>query len=135
MKNQPLDGHCHCKHVSWQYLSLPDNITACNCTVCSRYGVLWAYGYLNDTVKVYGKTKCYTRGDKELSFHFCNTCGCVAYWLANYPRDNGQFRIAVNMRLIDQPEKIKLIPIRHFEGLHSFKDLPTNKTKVKDLWF
>lgn len=135
MKHETLQGSCHCKNVTWQYQSMPEHITACNCTVCSRYGVLWAYGYLDDTITVQGKTQRYQRGDKEISFHFCTQCGCVAYWQANQVRGNGKLRIAVNMRLIDQPETIENTPIRHFEGLHSFKDLPMDKRKVKDLWF
>lgn len=134
-ENESLKGHCHCKNVTWQYQASPKHITACNCTVCSRYGALWAYGYLNDTIKVLGKTQSYIRGDKTAAFHFCNHCGCIAYWLAIEPSDTGKLRIAVNIRLIDQPKIIENTPIRHFEGLHSFKDLPMDKRTVKDLWF
>ncbi|MCI5073163.1 GFA family protein [bacterium] len=134
-KTLTLKGSCHCKKVSWHHQAMPEDITACNCTVCSRYGVLWAYGYLNDTIKIQGKTQSYQRGDKVLSFHFCSTCGCVAYWLSNQANALGKYRIAVNIRLIDNPKQIEHLSIRHFEGLHSFKDLPMDQCTVKDLWF
>lgn len=38
-----IQGTCHCSAVSWQFKGLPESATACDCTVCRRYGVLWAY--------------------------------------------------------------------------------------------
>ncbi len=40
-----IEGTCHCGAVRWQFDGQPDGPTACNCTVCRRYGgVLWVYG-------------------------------------------------------------------------------------------
>ena len=38
-------GLCHCGAVQWRFDGVPESATACNCTICRRYGVLWAYDY------------------------------------------------------------------------------------------
>ena len=38
-----IHGSCHCGAVRWEFKGMPEGATACNCTVCRRYGVLWAY--------------------------------------------------------------------------------------------
>ena len=38
-----LNGTCHCGALNWSLEGDPGSITACNCTLCRRYGALWAY--------------------------------------------------------------------------------------------
>jgi hypothetical protein len=95
-----IEGSCHCGAVRWSFAGLPESATACNCTVCRRYGVLWAYDYENEGIRVSGPTRAYIRG-KALEFHFCPDCGCVAYWRAMKANDDGRRRIAVNLRLAE----------------------------------
>ena len=52
-----LQGSCLCGSVRWQYEGFPESATACSCTACRRYGVLWAYGYEGEGVAVSGVTK------------------------------------------------------------------------------
>src|SRR5262249_39749528 len=40
-----IEGSCHCGAVRWTFEGVPESATACNCTACRRYGVLWAYDY------------------------------------------------------------------------------------------
>jgi len=42
---------------------MPESATACNCTVCRRYGVLWAYDYEGEGIEVSGPTRAYIRGE------------------------------------------------------------------------
>lgn len=128
-----LRGSCHCGAVGWEFDGLPDSATACNCTVCRRYGTLWAYDYEGEGIRVTGPTEAYVRGD-SIGFHFCPRCGCVAYWRGLELDARGRRRIAVNLRLTE-PEPVARIPIRHFEGLVSFADLPTDGRCVADYWF
>src|ERR1700744_5181402 len=58
-----LLGACHCREGKWQVGGQPDAATACNCTVCRRYGVLWAYDYEGEGIKTSGATRCYIRGE------------------------------------------------------------------------
>lgn len=130
-----LEGTCHCGAVKWTLDHIPEGATACNCTVCRRYGALWAYDYLNEGITVSGPTHFYTRGE-AIEFHFCPTCGGVAYWLLQEGRigEDGRRRVAVNLRLTD-PEPIADVPIDHFEGFETFEDLPRDGRCVKDYWF
>jgi hypothetical protein len=129
-----IHGSCHCGAVKWTFNVMPESATACNCTVCRRYGVLWAYDFEGEGVSATGATTAYVCGDKLLGFHFCPTCGCVAYWRALLPREDGRRRMAVNLRLTE-PEPIAHLPIDHFDGLVKFEDLPRDERCVADLWF
>ena len=128
-----IQGTCHCNSVKWLFRAMPESVTACNCTVCRRYGVLWAYDYENEGVSVSGPTKAYIRGD-SVEFHFCPNCGCVTHWRGMQTDDAGRRRMAVNMRLTE-PEPIAHLPIDHFDGLDKFDDLPRDGRCIRDLWF
>ncbi|MCB1196959.1 MAG: GFA family protein [Deltaproteobacteria bacterium] len=130
-----IKGACHCNNIRWSFEGQIERVTSCNCTVCRRYGGLWAYGFKDQNIIVAGTTREYVRGDAALGFHFCGVCGCVAYWLGRFPNTDGHFRIAVNMRLALEPEHIQSIPIRHFDGLDKFEALADDSRCVKDLWF
>jgi hypothetical protein len=128
-----IQGSCHCGSVKWQFDGMPDGATACNCTACRRYGALWIYDYEGERINVSGPTNKYIRG-KSLEFHFCPTCGCIAFWRGQVLDDQRRRRIAVNLRLTE-PEPVAHIPIDHFEGLVSFEDLPRDGRCVADYWF
>ena len=132
-EDEVIEGSCHCGAVNWQFDGTPDGATACNCTACRRYGVLWAYDYDGEGIRVSGETRAYVRGD-SLGFHFCPTCGCVAYWRALQASAEGRRRIAVNLRLAE-PDAVADVPVDHFDGLVAFDDLPRDGRCVRDYWF
>ena len=129
-----IEGSCHCGAVHWSFNGLPESATACNCTICRRYGVLWAYDYEGERIRVSGPTKVYSRGSGTLGFHFCAECGCVAYWRVTATDRDNRRRIAVNLRLAD-PEAVGSIVLEHFDGLDSFDDLGRDGRCVADVWF
>ena len=128
-----IEGACHCGGVRWQFSGIPESATACNCTVCRRYGALWAYDYEREGIHVSGRTRAYIRGE-SIEFYFCPRCGCVAYWRSLKPNKEGRCRIAVNLRLTN-PEAVAQVPIDHFDGLVTFEDLPRDGRCVSDYWF
>ena len=129
-----IEGSCHCGGVRWQLDGTPESATACNCTVCRRYGALWAYGHEGEDVHVSGETRSYLRqAESILGFHFCPGCGCVAYWRAAAPYE-GRRRLAVNLRLAE-PEAVAAIPIQRFDGLTGWRDLPRDGRCISDVWF
>lgn len=128
-----IEGSCLCGSVRWKFRGQPDGATACNCTACRRYGVLWAYDYEGEGIEVAGATRPYVRG-RALEFHFCPDCGCMAFWRAKKTDADGRLRIAVNLRLAE-PAAVATIPIDHFDGLDSFDDLPRDGRCVADYWF
>lgn len=136
MGEQVLSGSCHCGDAGWTLTGDPGSITACNCTLCRRYGALWAYDYVDGRIAVSGPTHAYTRrgkADPALAMHFCPTCGCVTHWRGARLEDDGRRRIAVNFRLAP-PEAVAQLLIDHFDGLDSFEDLPADGRCVRDLW-
>ena len=128
-----IEGSCHCGAVRWAFEGVPEAATACNCTVCRRYGVLWGYDYEDELIKVSGQTHAYARGE-AIGFHFCPTCGCVAYWRSLTAGADGRRRIAVNLRLAE-PDAVGDIPMEHFDGLVTFDDLGRDGRCVSDMWF
>jgi hypothetical protein len=127
------NGSCHCGTVEWRFEGTPEAATACNCTVCRRYGVLWAYGHEAEDIHVSGPTTAYVRGE-AVEFHFCARCGCVAFWRSQAPGPDGRRRIAVNLRLAE-PDAVARLPVDHFDGLDTFDDLPRDGRCVADYWF
>jgi hypothetical protein len=128
-----IQGSCLCGAVQWQFEVLPESATACNCTACRRYGVLWAYDYEGEGIKVSGPTQPYIRG-KALAFHFCPACGCVVYWRSLKLNEKGRRRIAVNLRLTE-PDAVAKVTIDHFDGLDTYEYMPRDGRCVADYWF
>ncbi len=130
-----LEGTCHCSAVRWTLKTFPETATACNCSVCRRYGALWAYGYFGTDVRTTGQTRTYLRRDSgDICFHFCIICGCVTHYVARRAAEDGRTVAAINIRMSD-PSAIGEIPIRHFDGHDSFEELPSDGRTVKDMWF
>ncbi len=132
-----LKGTCHCGAAHWTLEGDPGSVTACNCTLCRRYGTLWAYDYVDERIRVAGPTGSYTRrgvAEPVLEILFCPTCACVLAWRGLRPGEDGRTRIAVNVRLAP-PEAVADLPIDHFDGLDTFGDLPSDGRCVRDMWF
>ena len=131
-----LTGSCHCGAVAWQFDREPKSVTACNCTMCAKAGVLWIYGVEDEDVRVTGTTKSYVRKDGgALEFHHCPTCGNTVSWRLAEPDPKGRTQCAVNLRLSDDPNAIMHYPIRHFDGRNTFTEQPRDKCTVKEMWY
>ena len=132
-----LKGVCHCGRAAWSIEGDPGPATACNCTLCRRYGALWAYDYEGERIEISGPRQSYARtgeADPSLEILFCPICGCVLCWRGLRLDANGRRRVAVNLRLAE-PEAVADLPVDHFDGLDSFDDLPRDERCVRDLWF
>ncbi len=78
---------CHCGAVRLRMEPAPTWVLDCNCSICRRYGVLWAYARDRLTNSRLSLTLAqgadhldtYIWGDKQLGFHRCKTCGCVTH--------------------------------------------------------
>lgn len=132
-----LIGSCHCGKAGWTLAGDPGSITACNCTLCRRYGTLWAYDYEGERVFISGQTASYIRAGKDkpsLEILFCPSYACVVSWRSLRLQKDGRRRMAVNVRLAP-PDLVADLPIDHFDGLDTFEDLPSKGRCVRDLWF
>jgi len=111
---------CHCGNISLQTEQLPATVTACNCSICSRLGALWAYFQPSD-VSVSHKFKTpasYMWGDKDIAFHHCPLCGCSTHYTTTEKCDSQ--RLAINARMFSG-ELLEDISIRNFDGATSWK--------------
>jgi hypothetical protein len=109
-----IKATCHCGAVSLEIEAPPTEITECNCSICHRYGVLWAYYPLAQVRLIPPgiRTDIYMWDDRSIEFHRCRTCGCVTHWSAVDPlRD----RTGVNARMMP-PEALAQVRLRHLDG-------------------
>ena len=91
-----LRGSCHCGSVRLILAHAPSEVVACDCSLCSRRGMLWAE-YANGDVTPDGHTEPYNWGDRNICFRHCPKCGCTTHWESR--RKGGH--TGVNARLID----------------------------------
>ncbi|HKE45119.1 MAG TPA: hypothetical protein VKB41_11355 [Steroidobacteraceae bacterium] len=113
-----ITGTCHCGALRVEVPSKPSTITDCNCSVCRRYGTLWAY-YKANTVRVVGTGKrSYSWGRKHLRFVRCGTCGCITHWEGVHPPKGA--RVGVNWRNFE-PGLLKKVRVRQLDGAHNWK--------------
>ena len=106
-----IEASCHCGAVRLQIATPPDTVTDCNCSICRRYGVLWAY-YPLSAVSVAGATDVYMWDDRAIEFHRCKVCGCVTHWS---PVDRTVDRMGVNARLMPL-EVLAAARVRRLDG-------------------
>jgi hypothetical protein len=117
-----LTATCHCGKLRITVPRRPRSLTDCNCSICRRYGALWAY-YKADAVHIdgaRGSTDGYVWGDRTLRFVRCAQCGCVTHWEA-VERGPGS-RIGVNACNFE-PGALDKVRIRHLDGAATWKYL------------
>jgi len=118
-----LAGTCHCGAVTVAIPYRPRRMTSCNCSICRRYGTLWAY-FPAVKVKVSpsrGATETYSWGKQHIDFVRCAICGCVVCWKAT-ARALKKERMGVNMRNFD-PALIEGVRVRRLDGAKTWKFL------------
>jgi hypothetical protein len=97
-------------------------LTRCNCSICRRYGALWAY-YAANSVSIEapkGGLSGYSWKRKIRTYYRCRTCGCVTHYRYRKKRRNGTVAVnAVNFA----PSALVGARIRHLDGASSWKFL------------
>lgn len=91
---------CHCGAVTIRIPRAPETLICCNCSICRRYGTLWAY-FDSGEVEIVGSTSA------------CKTCGCVTHWEPVAP-ERGP-RMGVNARNFE-PSQLGDVRIRWLDG-------------------
>lgn len=108
-QDTPLIASCHCKRVQIKLPFKPTELNECRCTVCYKYGAIWAYFPRSDvTVTVAEDTKLekYIREDMsgDISFNRCGFCGCMMDWLGENKFAGQDHKMGVNCRLVSESE-------------------------------
>jgi len=107
-----IQASCHCGAVALEIAQAPGEVTDCNCSICRRYGVLWAYYSPSEVEVRAGGTETYVWGPRTTAFHRCRACGCVTHWTATDPARD---RMGVNARMLD-PEVLARARVRRLDG-------------------
>lgn len=115
MNEGPLTGTCHCGRIQITIPRAPDEITQCNCTLCSKTGFQGIY-YRSDELRIEGETDRYVRTDSSPAYitqHRCKHCGIPTHWtpLTEPPHE----RVGVNARLFE-PGTFAGVPLKHVDG-------------------
>ena len=116
-----IESSCHCGAVRLAVNRAPATVTDCNCSICRRYGVLWAY-YPPAEVSVTAAaeaTETYCWGDRMILFHRCRSCGCVTHWS---PTDPAEDNMGVNARLME-PAILRAARVRRLDAAVSWRYL------------
>lgn len=117
-----IELSCHCGAAKLELARRPRRLTSCNCSICRRYGTLWAY-YRSSEVRFRFRRRdvaAYAWGDRMLRFIRCKACGCVMHW--EPARKTRECRVGVNMRNAD-PAAIASVRVRRLDGAKTWKFL------------
>lgn len=104
-----IDATCHCGAVTVTAPRTPEYVNECQCSICRRYAAAWAYYPISEVKLQLNKegtaTKQYIWGDRDIAFHFCESCGCVVCWWpadASHPEAK---MVGINSRMMP-PEDV-----------------------------
>ncbi len=119
---------CHCGAVTLEIQRKPRKLTQCNCSLCKRYGALWAY-FQRKSIRILAESNAlqvYSWKDKRFEFFRCSTCGCITHYEKTSKREDASDMGAINIRNIDDPVIVADVPIRLLDGAFSWKVLDEN---------
>ena len=110
-----LVGSCHCGRVRITIPRKPDQVTHCNCSLCTKSGFQGIY-YGSGELKIEGETDAYVRADSNPAFlatQRCRHCGTLTHWvpLSAPPHE----RMGVNARLFE-PGAFDDVPVKQVDG-------------------
>jgi hypothetical protein len=117
----PVKGSCHCGATQFEVESAPTELSACNCSFCSKRGGLQAY-YTPAQFKLTtarDRVSTYQWGHYIGQHHHCAICGCGTY--SEFPSfDTGEPdfdnpRIAINARLLNDFD-LSPLPVAKLNG-------------------
>jgi hypothetical protein len=106
---------CHCGRVRIRVGRAPRTVTSCNCSVCRRYGALWAY-YGAGSVHIQapkGGLSRYAWRRKIRAYFRCKTCGCVTHY--QYIKKWGRGTVGVNATNFE-PDVLQRVRVRKLDG-------------------
>ena len=109
-----ITGRCHCGDIAFEIDGeIPDELTRCTCSFCSKRGHLYAYFAPDQFHRTFPQDRAgestYFWNSKLVANNFCGRCGCDVYadspvFIPEEDFKAGKRRIAVNARLFDDFE-------------------------------
>ena len=113
---QTYEGGCHCGRVRFRAEADLANVSECNCSICTKKGILHLLMPLDRFTVLQGEDALttYQFGTRVAKHTFCRHCGIHAFYV---PRSDPD-KVSVNARCIDNIDAAALHPSRVFDGRH-----------------
>ena len=109
-------GSCHCGEVRVTLARAPNQVTHCNCSMCTKSGFRGVYLRGEEIGVEGGDLAGYTRADLDepfLTLWHCPRCGTTTHWTPLTPPPHD--RMGVNARLFDA-DRVAKLPVREVDG-------------------
>ena len=113
MSMKTMEGGCHCGRVRFRVAADLDDVTICNCSICTKKGILHLIVPHERFELLSGKDDLatYEFNTKVAKHTFCKVCGIHPFYV---PRSDPD-KIDVNARCLDGVDLAAITP-KHFEG-------------------
>jgi hypothetical protein len=108
-------GSCHCGRIAFDVDGDLTTVTACNCSICSRKGVLMWF-VPRDRLRLLtpeADMATYTFNKHVIKHHFCPTCGIHPFGEGTDPKGNRM--AAVNIRCLESLD-VDAVPVTQYDG-------------------
>jgi len=112
------EGGCHCGRVRYRIRADIREVTDCNCSICTKKGILHIIVPPEDFELLRGSEDLttYTFNTAAARHMFCRHCGIHSFYVPRSAPD----KIDINVRCLDGLD-LDAIPRRTFDGRH-FED-------------
>lgn len=108
-------GGCHCGKVPFEVEADLQQVTECNCSICSKRGsLLWFVPRANlRLITPEENLATYTFNKHKIKHHFCSKCGCAPFGDGTSPE--GDAKAAINVRCLSDVD-LSVLKVNHFDG-------------------
>jgi hypothetical protein len=108
-------GGCHCGEVRYETTVDLATVMACNCSLCTKRGILWAFVQPEHFALRSGEEDLtdYQFNKKVIHHLFCSTCGVESFARGKMP--DGSDVVAINVRCLDGID-IAALEVKPFDG-------------------
>ena len=109
------NGSCHCGAVAFSADLDLGRVLACNCSICTKTGALWAFTPATQVRLEKGADKLasYRFSQKRLNHRHCSLCGVETFAQAQMP--DGTASYGINVRTLDDVE-IEKLTLKPYDG-------------------
>jgi hypothetical protein len=111
---QTFEGGCHCGRVRFRATADLATVSECNCSICSKKGILHVIVPPERFELLSGKDDIttYEFGTGAAKHHFCRHCGIHSFYVPrSYPD-----KFSVNLRCVDGVDPADMHAERTFDG-------------------
>jgi hypothetical protein len=113
---QTYSGGCHCGAVRYAVDLALEHAMACNCSICSKRGLLLAFAGAEQFRLKAGEEALqdYRFNTHKIGHLFCRSCGVESFARGDRPGD-GATMVAINLRCVEGVD-LEALPVRRFDG-------------------